>query len=217
MTENSSHQYTHPTDDTETIIATCGRGGRAYQARIFDQFDPERVVPAGTIGQIGGIGASLMLGYLDDQTSTESSFNADGYFLSGDLGMLDEAGNLTVHGRLKDIIIRGGNNVDPSRIEGLARRHKGVESVACIPVRDDRLGERVCIAIIGTADAEDLLRHLDAEGLSRYDMPEFFLRLTEFPMTASGKVLKRELIDMVQRGDLVPQSVSVRARQKVQA
>ena len=217
MTENSSHQYTHPTDDETTIVSTCGRGGRAYQTRIFDQLDPDQVVPPGVVGQIGGIGASLMLGYFDDQSGTEASFNSDGYFLSGDLGALDEAGNLTVQGRLKDIIIRGGNNVDPSRIEAAAQRHPGVENVACIPVRDDRLGERICIAIIGTADPGDLLRHLDAEGLSRYDMPEFFLRLTEFPMTSSDKIIKRELVDMVARGDLVPQPVRLSAPQKIRA
>src|SRR3546814_14276866 len=67
MTENSSHQYTHPTDDETTICTTCGRGGAGYAVRIFAQDDPDREVPVGTVGQIGGRGAALMLGYFDHQ------------------------------------------------------------------------------------------------------------------------------------------------------
>jgi acyl-CoA synthetase len=214
MTENSSHQYTHPTDDTETIITTCGRGGHAYEVRIFDPMDPDRVVPAGEVGEIGGRGAALMLGYFDNQAATEASFNSDGWFMSGDLGVMDAAGNLRIQGRLKDIIIRGGHNIYPSSIEVLALRHDQVAKVACFPVRDERLGERVCIAIIGTVAADDLLRHLHAEGLSRYDMPEYFLSISEFPLTASGKILKRQLTEMVQRGELTPQPVRFRAREE---
>jgi acyl-CoA synthetase len=214
MTENSSHQYTHPDDDTDTIVSTCGRGGRAYQVRIFDQMDPDRVVPPGVVGQIGGTGASLMLGYFDDQAVTEASFNGDGWFMSGDLGVMDEAGNLRVEGRLKDTIIRGGHNIYPTHIEAAALRHGGVDKAACFPVPDDRLGERVCIAVIGDVNADQLLRHLEAEGLSRYDMPEYVVRVAEFPLTASGKIIKRELTERVLRGELIPEFVRGRARQE---
>lgn len=207
MTENSSHQYTHPLDDPDTIVKTCGRGGKAYQIRLFDPADRDRPVPPGEVGEIGGRGAALMLGYFDDQGATESSFNRDGWFLSGDLGIVDERGNLKVEGRLKDLIIRGGHNIYPARIENLASRHPRVEKVACIPVPDDRLGERVCIAIIGEAEPGQLLDHLASEGLSKYDMPEYFLRVEAFPLTASGKILKRTLVEMVKAGRLTPQLV----------
>jgi acyl-CoA synthetase len=217
MTENSSHQYTRPDDDAEIIVSTCGRDSRAYQTRIFDPTDLDRVLPAGEVGEIGGTGASLMLGYFGNQSATEGSFNAAGWFMSGDLGEMDEAGNLRVVGRLKDTIIRGGHNIYPSRIEALTVRHAGVEKAACFPVADDRLGERVCIAIVGELDADDLMRHLRDEGLSRYDMPEFFLRLPSLPLTATGKVLKRELADRAARGELRPQPIRVVARQDVTA
>ena len=207
MTENSSHQYTHPGDDEQTIVNTCGRGGPAYEIRLFDPADSDREVPVGTVGQIGGRGAALMLGYLDNQTATEQSFNAEGWFLSGDLGVLDKRGNLKIEGRLKDLIIRGGHNIYPATIEALALRHPQVGKAAAFPVADERLGERVCLAIIGTLDAKAMLKHLHAEGLSIYDMPEFFLRMEAFPLTASGKILKRELVQMVKRGELVPQPV----------
>jgi len=204
MTENSSHQYTHPSDDTETIVATCGRGGAAYEVRLFNLEDPSREVPPGTIGHIGGRGAALMLGYFGNQSATEESFNPDGWFLSGDIGVLDAGGNLKIVGRLKDLIIRGGHNIHPARIEALALRHPQVEKAAVFSVSDERLGERACIAIIGDADADTLLSHLDAQGLSKFDMPEYFLRLEAFPLTASGKILKRVLVEQAKRGDIAP-------------
>jgi len=208
MTENSSHQYTHPDDRAEVIVTTCGRGGKAYEVRLFDPADADKEVGPGEVGQIGGRGAALMLGYFDNQSATENSFNKSGWFLSGDLGILDEAGNLRIEGRLKDLIIRGGHNIYPSHIEAIAIRHKDVARVAAFPVADDRLGERVCIAISGTIEIDDLLVHLADQGLSKYDMPEYFLRVDEFPLTASGKILKRELVLQVRRGDLQPVPVS---------
>lgn len=204
MTENSSHQYTHPGDSPEVIVTTCGRGGRAYEVRLFDPSDGDKEVAPGEVGQIGGRGAALMLGYFNNQAATESSFNRDGWFLSGDLGVLDASGNLRIEGRLKDLIIRGGHNIYPSHIEAVAVRHKQVNRVAAFPVPDDRLGERVCIAISGTAELEDLMQHLRDQGISKYDMPEYFVRLEEFPLTASGKILKRELALQVRRGELAP-------------
>lgn len=204
MTENSSHQYTHPDDDTDTIIHTCGRGGPAYEVRIFDPNDPDRELPRGAEGEIGGRGAALMLGYFDNQAATERSFNRDGWFMSGDLGVLNERGHLRIQGRLKDLIIRGGHNIYPAQIEALAIRHADVHKAACFPVADERLGERVCIAVIGAIGPEALLSYLAGQGLSKYDMPEFFIRVDTLPLTASGKILKRVLIDMVKRGELAP-------------
>ncbi|MEP9377372.1 class I adenylate-forming enzyme family protein [Aquabacter sp. CN5-332] len=204
MTENSSHQYTHPTDDHDTIISTCGRGGRAYEVKVFDPLDEDRELPPGEVGHIGGRGGALMLGYFDNQKATEGSFNKAGWFLSGDLGVLDAVGNLRIEGRLKDLIIRGGHNIYPAQIEALALRHEQVEKAACFPMADDRLGERACLAIIGTIEPDALLAHLDALGLSKFDMPEYFLRVDAFPLTASGKILKRSLVEMARRGEIQP-------------
>ncbi len=215
MTENSSHQYTHPEDETAVSVTTCGRGGRGYEVRLFDPSDQDRQVGAGEVGEIGGRGGALMLGYFDNQTATETSFNGDGWFMSGDLGSMDERGNLKVEGRLKDLIIRGGHNIYPAHIEALALRHGSVVRVACFPVTDERLGERVCIAVTGTVEPDILLAHLGREGLSKYDMPEYFARLEEFPLTASGKILKRELIEMVKRGEIGPVPVRFEAKEGV--
>ncbi|MEO8722826.1 MAG: class I adenylate-forming enzyme family protein [Sphingobium sp.] len=207
MTENSSHQYTHPDDSPEIWTQTCGRGGRGYEVRIFDPGDDDRPLDTGQTGHIGGRGATLMLGYFGNQRATETSFNRDGWFLSGDLGSLDDKGNLRIEGRLKDLIIRGGHNIYPSRIESLALTHDAVLKAAVFAVADDRLGERVCLAVIGEITNDEALDHLAQEGLSKFDMPEWFLKLDAFPLTPSGKILKRDLADMVARGELKPTSV----------
>jgi acyl-CoA synthetase len=211
MTENGSHQYTLPSDDAQTIVETCGRACHGYETRIFDQENPDRELPAGSVGEIGTRGALLMLGYFDNQLTTEASFNAGGWFLSGDLGILDERGCLRVVGRKKDLIIRGGHNIHPARIEDLAHRHPAVQKAAAFGVPDARLGEKACLAVIlregERVGAEAMLDHLHAAGLSKYDMPEFFLAMDAFPLTASGKILKRELQEWVKSGRVVPQPV----------
>ncbi len=210
MTENSSHQYTHPGDSHETAVNSCGRGGSSYQVQLFSREDGDRTVEAGVVGQIGGRGAALMLGYFDNQAATEQSFNSLGYFLSGDLGTLDAAGNLSVVGRIKDMIIRGGHNIYPAHIEAAAMTHPKVNKAAAFGVADDRLGERVCLAILGDVEGDALLWHMADRGLSQFDMPEWFLQLEEFPLTASGKIIKRELAEQVAQHRLHPREIRFR-------
>jgi acyl-CoA synthetase len=208
MTETCSHQYTLPDDPPERIAETCGRACEGFEVRIWRRDNPDVEAAPGEIGQIGSRGASLMLGYFDDPAATEAAFNAHGWFMTGDLGRIDEHGYLRVAGRQKDIIIRGGRNIYPARIEALALRDAAVERAAAFPVPDPRLGERVCLAVVArqnmAVEPEAILRHLDTEGLSKYDLPEFILALDELPLTASGKVRKRELVRRVEEGSLHP-------------
>jgi acyl-CoA synthetase len=211
MTENGSHQYTLPDDDVVVITGTCGKACHGYETRLWDPENPDREAAPGAIGEIGTRGALLMLGYFDNQSATEGSFNASGWFMSGDLGRIDVQGNLQIVGRKKDLIIRGGHNIHPARIENLALKHPAVLKAAAFPVPDERLGERACLAVIprdGTrVEGDELLRHLDTAGLSKYDMPEYFIALDAFPLTASGKILKRELIEWARTGRIQPASV----------
>ncbi|MBI1395027.1 MAG: AMP-binding protein [Betaproteobacteria bacterium] len=210
MTENGSHQYTQPTDDAETIVSTCGRACYGFEVKIWKENDPDTEAAPGEVGEIATRGAVLMLGYFANQAATEASFNAHGWFMSGDLGRLDDRGNLQIVGRKKDLIIRGGHNIHPARIEDLAHRMDAVAKAAAFPVADERLGEKVCLAIIANGEppaADEVLAHLDAAGLSKYDMPEYFIVLPEFPLTASGKILKRELAQWVRTGQIRPDPV----------
>jgi acyl-CoA synthetase len=211
MTENGSHQYTLPTDDADTIVGTCGRACHGYEIKLWNQDNPDLEAAPGEIGEIAGRGGCLTVGYFNNQLATEKSFNAHGWFLSGDLGMIDANGCLTIMGRKKDLIIRGGHNIHPSTIEGLALTHPAVLKAAVFPVADQRLGEKVCLAVIGAdagaPEADTMLQHLYTAGLSKYDMPEYYIALDAFPLTPSGKILKRELVEWAKQGRISPTPV----------
>jgi acyl-CoA synthetase len=211
MTENCSHQYTLPNDDPRLIIETSGKTCPGYELRIFKPDDPDTEASPGEVGQIGGRGASLMLGYFDDQSATEDAFNKSGWFMTGDLGTLDANGYLRIAGRSKDIIIRGGHNIHPAHIEEFATRHPAVQRAAAVPVKDARLGEKVCIAVVlrpgKSMTPDELLAHLDHAGLSKFDMPEYFLRLDEIPLTPNGKMLKRAIVDWIKEGRVTPEPI----------
>jgi len=210
MTENGSHQYTKPNDTVDVITGSCGKSCHGYEIRLWQPESPDLQAAPGEVGEIGGRGGVLMLGYFDNQAATEASFNRSGWFLSGDLGRFDEDGNLIVVGRKKDLIIRGGHNIYPAHIEEYAHRHPAVMKAAVFGVPDDRLGEKVCLAILARKSglaAEEMLQHLARQGLSKYDMPEFFVAVDEFPLTASGKILKRDLVEWVKSGRLKPSPV----------
>jgi acyl-CoA synthetase len=214
MTENGSHQYTRPGDPVEVVTGTCGKACSGYEVRLWDPENPDLEAAPGEVGEIGGRGGVLMLGYFGNQAATERSFNASGWFLSGDLGRFDEHGNLQVVGRKKDLIIRGGHNIHPAHIEEYAHRHPAVRKAAAFGVPDERLGEKVCLAITCRDAApapQDLLEHLAREGLSKFDMPEYFAVVSEFPLIASGKIVKRELAQWVASGRLQPEPVRYRA------
>src|SRR5581483_5701835 len=208
MTENCSHQYTLPGDDPKLIVETSGKTCPGYELKIFKADDPDTEAAPGEVGQIGGRGASLMLGYFEDEAATRAAFNKSGWFMTGDLGTLDANGYLRIVGRSKDIIIRGGHNIHPAHIEELASRHPAVARVAAVPVKDPRLGERVCLAMVfrpgQSVEPAAMLQHLDAAGLSRYDMPEYFLTLDEIPLTANGKIRKNAIVDWIAQGRVTP-------------
>jgi acyl-CoA synthetase len=214
MTECGSHQYTKPNDPMDVITGTCGKSCAGYEVRLWNPENPDLEAAPGEVGEIAGRGGVLMLGYFDNQSVTESSFNSSGWFLSGDLGRFDAHGNLEIVGRKKDLIIRGGHNIHPAHIEEYAHRHPGVKKAAAFGIADERLGEKVCLAVIAqdhAPGASEILEHLAREGLSRFDMPEYFAVVEEFPLTASGKILKRELTQWVSSGRLQPEPVRYKA------
>jgi acyl-CoA synthetase len=216
MTESCSHQYTLPSDDPKRIIETSGKTCPGYELRIFKTDDPDTEAAPGEVGQMGGRGASLMLGYFDDQAATEDAFNASGWFMTGDLGSIDADGYLRIAGRSKDIIIRGGHNIHPAHIEELTTRHPAVQRAAAVPVKDARLGEKVCLVVAfrkgQSATPDELLTHLDAAGLSKFDMPEYFIRLDEIPLTPNGKMLKRAIVDWIKERKIVPEPIRFEAK-----
>ena len=211
MTETNGHQYGRPGDSRDQVIATSGVCCPGYAVRIFDANNPDVEASPGTPGLVGGKGASLMLGYFNDRKAGEDCINATGWFLTGDLGSIDENGYLTLTGRAKELIVRGGHNINPNLVEDLALRHPAIALAAAIPLVDDRLGERVCLAVMfetgQSVSAAEILEHLADKGLSRYDMPEFWLPVADIPLMPNGKMEKRQIMRLIGAGELSPQLV----------
>ncbi len=166
-----------------------------YEVRIVDGDDRE--VTPGAEGEILARGPGMMLGYAD-QAQTGEAITGDGYFRTGDLGVLDAAGALTITGRKKDLIIRGGENISAKEIEDVLHTHPAVREASVVAMPHVRLGEGVCAYVIliegeGEGDARLLADHVAASGLAKQKIPERFEFVSDFPRTASGKIRKDKL------------------------
>ena len=180
--------------DDETLAATTDGEVVDYEVRVVDDEDNE--VPSGAEGELLARGPAMMLGYADAE-QTAAALSADGFFRTGDLGTVDANGALTVTGRKKDLIIRGGENISAAEIEDVLRAHPAVDDAAVVAMPHERLGEGVCAYIVLSAsDApspDDLNAHVQASGLAKQKTPERYEFVSEFPRTASGKVRKDQL------------------------
>ena len=138
-------------------------------------------------------GPELFAGYLDAGLN-DAAFSADGYFRTGDLASVDSRGAITIRGRQKDIIVRGGENISAKEVEDVLYTHPLVREVAVVAMPDPVLVERVCAFVVPAEERgptlADLVTFLDSIGLARQKYPERLELVTELPMTASGKVQK---------------------------
>jgi len=171
-----------PGDDAEVVASTSGRATAGFDVAIRD-------------GEILLRGPNVMLGYLDDPEATARAIDADGRLRTGDVGVLDDAGNLTITGRLKDMYICGGFNVYPAEVEHALTELDGVRDAAVVGVPDERMGEvgKAFVVASGLA-AEDVITFCRAR-LANYKVPRFVEFVGELPRNASGKVLKRLLTE----------------------
>lgn len=146
----------------------------------------------------------VMLGYYDRPTETATAFTTDGWLRTGDLGYLTPQGKLVISGgRLKDMIIRGGENIYPAEIENLLQSHPAVAAIAVFGLPDAYYGESVAAALRlkAPATAEEL-RSFCAARIARYKVPAMLFRVDDFPLTSSGKVRKTELRQRATEGCL---------------
>jgi non-ribosomal peptide synthetase component E (peptide arylation enzyme) len=154
-------------------------------------------VPPGGVGEIFVRGPNTCVGFFRDEERTAATFH-DGWVRSGDLAVIDAGGALTVRGRKKEIIIRGGVNIAPREIEELLAAWPEVERAAVVGLPDHRLGERGCACVVLRPGAhltfEDLVARLRAAGLAAFKLPESLEILDALPTTASGKVQKHEIV-----------------------
>jgi len=160
-----------------------------------------RRVPPRAEGDLLVRGPSQFVGYFKRPDFTRESYAADGWFRTGDRAMLDREGFLSITGRSKDLIIRGGENIPVAEVESLLFAHPKVAGVAIVGMPDPRLQERACAFIIPkageTVTLAEVVAYLEAKQLARQKFPERVELVTEFPMTPSGKIQKFRLRQLV--------------------
>jgi HIP---CoA ligase len=194
LTEAGTATSTSPSDDSETIATTVGRPRPGFELRLVDEEALD--VPVGRIGEILLRGGSVMSHYLDDPDATAAVLSSDGWLRTGDLGVLDPAGNLRVVGRTKDMFIVGGFNAYPAEIENVLITHPAIQQAAVIGVPDERLGEVGMAFVVpepgSSASAPGIISWC-RERVANYKVPRHVEFVEELPLNATGKVHKEEL------------------------
>lgn len=187
-------------DPAEVRLETVGRPVCPDdEVRLVD--DEGRDVPDGEVGELWARGPYTLRGYYNAPEHNARAFSPDGFYMSGDLMWRHPTGNYVVAGRKKDLINRGGEKISAEEIENLILAHPAVLNVACVPVEDEVLGERMCACVIlregGELTLEDLVEHLRGYELARHKLPERLRICTEFPLSPVGKVSKKDLVAML--------------------
>ncbi len=183
---------TSPTDSPDDRALTLGRPYPAFEARIVDPLRRE-TLPTQIVGELWLRGPLVMREYFDDPDATAAALDADGWLRTGDLCAMDDRGFVRVEGRVKEMIIRGGENIYPREIEQLLFTHPAVGDVAVVGVPDDRWGEQVAAFVRrapGQAPTEGELFAFCRQHLAAYKTPRHWIFVEELPLTASGKVQK---------------------------
>ena len=198
LTESPINTMSHIDDPDEKKATTEGRAGPGVDLRaVFGG----RVLGPGEEGELQVRGPQVCIGYLDASLDADA-FTEDGWFRTGDLGSIDDEGYVVITGRLKDIIIRKGENISAKEIEDLLHAHPKVAEAAVIGVPDAERGEMACAVVVGTTPLPDgvepitfgeMVDYLDSTQLSKHKIPERLERVDALPRNPTGKVLKKDL------------------------
>ena len=178
-------------DSIEKQVSTVGQVHPHIEIKIIDT--QGRVVPRGEPGELCTRGYSVMLGYWADEEKTDEVINDAGWMHTGDLATMDDEGYCNVVGRLKDMVIRGGENVYPREIEEFLYEHPAIQDVQCFGVPDEKYGEEICVWVSLRPDqhltAEELIDHCKGK-IAHFKIPRYVRFVDEFPMTVTGKIQK---------------------------
>jgi fatty-acyl-CoA synthase len=192
MTETSPVSFQSSTEEPlERRVSTVGRVHPHLEVKIIDS--EGKIVPLGTPGELCVRGYSVMLGYWGDAARTHEAVDAEGWMHTGDLATLDEEGYCNIVGRIKDMVIRGGENIYPREIEEYLYRHPDIQDVQVVGVPDKKYGEELCAWIIlreGASLNEEQVREFCRGQIAHYKIPRYIRFVKEFPMTITGKIQK---------------------------
>ena len=206
-TETCLGALSAPTDEQVKVWGTDGRALEGIQLRITD--DEGRVQAANTEGNFEILSPTYFEGYLDRPDLTAAVFTEDGWYKTGDLGVIDESGFIRITGRVKDVINRGGEKVPVAEIENLIYDHPAVDDVAVVAMPDPRLGERGCAFVVAKPGEQfsfaDMISYLDDHQVAKYYWPEALQVIDVLPRNAAGKIQKFLLRERAR--DVRPQRV----------
>ena len=193
MTETSPvSTQTRVDDDLERRVSTVGSVHPHVEVKVVDP-DTGLTVPRGTAGEFCTRGYSVMLGYWNEPDKTAEAIDPAGWMHTGDLATMDDDGYLNIVGRIKDMVIRGGENIYPREVEEFLYTHAAVGDVQVIGVPDEKYGEELCAWVRlneGVTCDEDELRAFCQASLAHYKVPRYVMFVDEFPMTVTGKIQK---------------------------
>jgi len=188
-------------DDPEDVrMETCGRPlSPEDEVRLVDE--EGREVAPGEVGELTCRGPYTLRGYYGVPEYNARQFTPDGFYRSGDLMRLHPSGNYVVEGRKKDLINRGGEKISAEEIENLILAHPAVQNIACVPMPDPHLGEKMCACVVPkkgrSLDLPELVEFLKGKEIAKFKLPERLEILTDFPVSTFGKVSKKALGEMV--------------------
>ena len=194
--------FVRPDDPQEVKLETCGRPiCPDDEVRLVD--DEGREVAPGEVGELICRGPYTLRGYYGVPEYNAKAFTREGFYCSGDLMRRHPSGNYVVEGRKKDLINRGGEKISAEEIENLILSHPAVRNVACVPVPDAHLGERMCACVIlksgSNLSLNELVEYLKSKEIARFKLPERLELLDDFPVSTFGKVSKKALSEMAAR------------------
>ncbi|NVZ17633.1 MULTISPECIES: AMP-binding protein [unclassified Pseudomonas] len=201
MTETSPASYQSTCETPlEKRVSTIGKVHPHLEAKVVHPESGD-TVPTGVVGELCIRGYSLMQGYWNDPEKTVQTIDSDGWIHSGDLATMDAEGYVSITGRIKDMVIRGGENISPREIEEFLYQHPAIQDAQVIGVPDEKYGEELCVWVIvrpGLVINEDEIREFCSSQIARYKIPRYIRFVDGFPMTLSGKVQKFRMREIME-------------------
>lgn len=202
-TESSPHAVVNLDDPLSRMMNTDGYAAAGVEIKVVDE--SRKALLRGMEGEEASRGPNVFMGYLDEPELTARALDKEGWYYSGDLCRMDDAGYISITGRKKDIIVRGGENISSREVEDVLLQHPAIEDACVVAMPDERLGERSCAYLVlktpeNTLQLEEVVAFFSRKRMAKYKYPERIVIVDKLPRTSSGKVKKFLLRqDIIQR------------------
>ena len=192
-TESSPHAVVNLDDPLSRFMHTDGYAAAGVEIKVVD--DARKTLPPGCEGEEASRGPNVFMGYFDDPELTARALDEEGWYYSGDLCRMDEAGYIKITGRKKDIIVRGGENISSREVEDILLQHPKIHDACVVAMPDERLGERSCAYVVLKAphhslSLEEVVAFFSRKRVAKYKYPEHIVVIEKLPRTTSGKIQK---------------------------